>query len=164
MCKILLGDGADSSMSKKIKQKTKNIAEHERKRAAKKKKHFILGTVYITQHKEAEIGPLIPFWCESTFAAEKLLSFSGFNQKTNKQTKNTIFTPPKTKRASGRKQGRKETCFYPLATTAGKSVKCLNVELKIKKTSRWQTDTSTRRHLVGGSFLNWKIKHSHPAS
>lgn len=33
------------------------------------------------QHMEAEIGPLIPFWCESTFTAEKLYSFSGFNQK-----------------------------------------------------------------------------------
>lgn len=33
------------------------------------------------QHMEAEIGPLIPFWCESTFTVEKLYSFSGFNQK-----------------------------------------------------------------------------------
>lgn len=40
---------------------------------------------------EAEIGPLIPFWCESTFTAENLSSFSGFNQK--KQQQSPIFIP-----------------------------------------------------------------------
>lgn len=42
---------------------------------------------------EAEIGPLIPFWCESTFTAEKLSpSFSGFNQNV------PFFTPPPPKK------------------------------------------------------------------
>lgn len=87
------------------------------------KKHFIFGTVCMTQHMEAEIGPLIPFWCESTFTAEKLPSFSGFNQK-------VPFLPPKQQKWPVREetQTRKETCSHPAATTAGISVKCFNVE------------------------------------
>lgn len=89
MCKILLGDGADSSMNKKKKKKTWANKSRDNK------KHFILGTVYITRHMEAEIGPLIPFWCESTFTSEKLsASFSGFNQ-------NVPFLPPKTTKMNG---------------------------------------------------------------
>lgn len=109
MCKILLGDGADSSMSKK----TKSIAKTWANKSRNNEKHFIiLGTVYVTQHMEAEIGPVIPFWCESTFTAEKLSSFSGFNQ--NKKSR---FYPPKQTKwtVRARTQTRKETCFYPPA-------------------------------------------------
>lgn len=49
------------------------------------------------EHTEADVGPLIPFWCESTFTDQKLGSFSGFHQKNEeshfyptKQQKQTI--------------------------------------------------------------------------
>lgn len=65
--------------------------------------------MYITQHKEAEIGPLIPFWCESTFAAEKLLSFSGFNQKKQTNKQKIPFLPPQKQkgRVDANKEGKK---------------------------------------------------------
>lgn len=77
MCKILLGDRADSSMSKKRNQKKKTIARNENK-SCNNKKHFMSGSVNKTQHMGAEIGPLIPLWSESAITAEKRSEFQWF--------------------------------------------------------------------------------------
>lgn len=108
----------------KIKQNKK--AKQEQIRADKKKKHFILETVYFTRRMEAEIGPLIPFWCELTFTAEKLWVSVVWTTTTKKSC---FFYPPKTiKKQVGEKTQTREETFYPSVTTAGESAESFRIE------------------------------------